>query len=168
MSINTLCNPDPLESERSGTPTTPYGFEEGSSRPRRTAASATRSYRIPTDSDEDEVSDDIDYSYSAPKRNRSKGKGKGKAAERTPSAQPEAMDLHLWTKHLGLLLKEEEKKVCRRPISSERAGLMVLDSGRNESAWLRGMSSDGPRRGSARYWTCILNRFALTDFNHLD
>lgn len=109
MSINTLCNPDP-KSERSPTPVALLGFEEGSSRPRRMAASATRSYKIPTDSDEDEMSEEIDYSYLAPKRGRAKGKGKGKATERT-SIQPESMDLHLWTKHLGLLLKEEEKKV---------------------------------------------------------
>jgi hypothetical protein len=112
MSINTLCNPDPIKSERFQTPTTPSGFEEGSSRPRRVAASATRTYKIPSDSDSDEMSDDMDYSYSTSKRGKTKGKGKGKAVEQPPNLQPESTDFHLWTKHLGLLLKEEEKKVC--------------------------------------------------------
>ncbi|CEL62481.1 hypothetical protein RSOLAG1IB_04837 [Rhizoctonia solani AG-1 IB] len=110
MSINTLCNPDPIKSERFQTPTTPSGFEEGSSRPRRVAASATRTYKIPSDSDSDEMSDDMDYSYSTSKRGKTKGKGKGKAVEQPPNLQPESTDFHLWTKHLGLLLKEEEKK----------------------------------------------------------
>ncbi|KAH7336889.1 hypothetical protein B0J17DRAFT_665274 [Rhizoctonia solani] len=109
MSINTLCNPDPIKSERFQTPTTPSSFEEGSSRPRRMAASATRTYKIPSDSDEDEISDDMDYSYSTSRKGRAKGKGK--AVEQLSNTQPESTDFHLWTKHLGLLLKEEEKKV---------------------------------------------------------
>ncbi|KAG8733536.1 hypothetical protein FRC11_005458 [Ceratobasidium sp. 423] len=121
MSINTLCNPDPVKSERFQTPATPSTFEEGSSRPRRMAASATRTYKIPSDSDDDELSDDMDYSYSAPsRRGRTKGKGKGKAVEQPPNVQPESTDFHLWTKHLGLLLKEEEKKWKERKRLSEK------------------------------------------------
>ncbi|CAE6440123.1 unnamed protein product [Rhizoctonia solani] len=120
MSINTLCNPDPIKSERSRTPATPSSFEEGSSRPRRMAASATRTYKIPSDSDEDEVSDDMDYSYSTSKRSRTKGKGKSKAVEQPPNIQPESTDFHLWTKHLGLLLKEEEKKWKERKRLAEK------------------------------------------------
>ncbi|KAF8685498.1 hypothetical protein RHS04_00596 [Rhizoctonia solani] len=123
MSINTLCNPDPIKSERFQTPTTPSGFEEGSSRPRRMAASATRTYRIPSDSDSDEMSDDMDHSYSTSKRSRAKGKGKGKAVEQPPNVQPESTDFHLWTKHLGLLLKEEEKKWKERKRLSEKDGI---------------------------------------------
>ncbi|KAJ1303422.1 hypothetical protein OPQ81_011613 [Rhizoctonia solani] len=120
MSINTLCNPDPAKSRRFQTPTTPSSVEEGSSRPRRMAASATRTYRIPSDSDEDEISDDMDYSYSTSKRGRAKEKGKGKAVEQLPNVQPESTDFHLWTKHLGLLLKEEEKKWKERKRLSEK------------------------------------------------
>ncbi|ELU39032.1 F-box-like domain-containing protein [Rhizoctonia solani AG-1 IA] len=123
MSINTLCNPDPIKSERFQTPTTPSGFEEGSSRPRRMAASATRTYKIPSDSDSDEMSDDMDHSYSTSKRSRARGKGKGKAVEQPPNVQPESTDFHLWTKHLGLLLKEEEKKWKERKRLSEKDGI---------------------------------------------
>ncbi|CUA72516.1 Transcriptional activator protein DAL81 [Rhizoctonia solani] len=120
MSINTLCNPDPIKSERLQTPTTPSGFEEGSSRPRRKAASEMRTYKIPSDSDSDEASDDMDYSYSASKRSRTKGKGKAKLVDHLPNNQPESTDFHLWTKHLGLLLKEEEKKWKERKRLAEK------------------------------------------------
>ncbi|KAG9127110.1 hypothetical protein FRC07_000614 [Ceratobasidium sp. 392] len=119
MSINTLCNPDPIKPERQTTPGTPLGSEEGfllSGRPRRMAASATRSYKIPTESDEETV-DEMDFS---PALRRVKGKGKGKAVERTPPVQSESTSLHLWTKHLGLLLKEEEKKWKERKRLAER------------------------------------------------
>lgn len=76
------------------------------------AASATRSYRIASDSDEEETTDELEFSLHVPKKTKGKSKGKGKAVERTPAVQSETTSLHLWTKHLGLLLKEEEKKVC--------------------------------------------------------
>ncbi|KAG8735277.1 hypothetical protein FRC12_018154 [Ceratobasidium sp. 428] len=113
MSINTLCNPDPIKPERQRTPGTPIGSESG--RPRRMAASATRSYKIPTESDEEAI-DEMDFSWST----RLKGKGKGKAVEQALPVQSEATSLHLWTKHLGLLLKEEEKKWKERKRLAER------------------------------------------------
>jgi hypothetical protein len=169
MSINTLCNPDPLKSGRSQTPT-PSSFDEGSLRPRRMAASATRSYRIPTDSDEDEMSDDIDHSYSMPKRGKAKGKGKARAVERMPNVQPESIDLHLWTKHLGLLLKEEEKKVCHYLILLERFSsiVMCLRSGKNENASQRKTSLGGPGNEFSRYLSCTQSPISSDRFNDLD
>ncbi|KAG8694016.1 hypothetical protein FRC08_008749 [Ceratobasidium sp. 394] len=120
MSINTLCNPDPIKPERLRTPDTPVGSEEGFSltgRPRRMAASVPRSYKIPTESDE-EAADETEYSSTVTRW--TKGKGKGKAEERTPPVQSESTSLHLWTKHLGLLLKEEEKKWKERKRLAER------------------------------------------------
>ncbi|KAG8743522.1 hypothetical protein FRC10_011913 [Ceratobasidium sp. 414] len=120
MSIDTLCNPDPIKPERLRTPDTPVGSQEGfslSGRPRRMAASVPRSYRIPTESDE-EAADETDFSSTVTRW--TKGKGKGKATERTPPVQSESTSLHLWTKHLGLLLKEEEKKWKERKRLAER------------------------------------------------
>ncbi|KAF8606938.1 hypothetical protein BDV93DRAFT_330574 [Ceratobasidium sp. AG-I] len=123
MSINTLCNPDPPTPQRLETPTTPTCSEEGSSswsRPRRMAASATRSYRIASDSDDEETTDELEFSLHVLKKTKGKGKGKGRAVERTPVVQSETTSLHLWTKHLGLLLKEEEKKWKERKRLAER------------------------------------------------
>ncbi|QRV92374.1 F-box-like domain protein [Ceratobasidium sp. AG-Ba] len=122
MSINTLCNPDPTKPERFQTPDTTIGSEEGfssSGRPRRQAASATRSYKIPTESDEEAI-EETEHLFPAAVKSRGKGKGKSNITERSPAFQSESTSLHLWTKHLGLLLKEEEKKWKERKRLAER------------------------------------------------
>lgn len=124
MSINTLCHPDPTKPERFQTPDTSVSSVEGfslSGRPRRQAASATRSYKIPTESDE-EILDETESYLAIAEKGRGKGraKGKGKAVERPPAIQSESTSLHLWAKHLGLLLKEEEKKWKERKRLAER------------------------------------------------
>ncbi len=71
---------------------------KGKKRPRRSATSSTKSYIVP-DSDDEMIADDADVVmhevHAIAKRRKVES------------------NLQKWIKHLSVLLKEEQKKVCR-------------------------------------------------------